>query len=314
MTVKYKDYYEILGVARNASPEVIHKTYRKLARKYHPDVNKTKGAEERFKELGEAYEVLKDDKKRKLYDRLGANWKAGQEFKPPPDWGNMNGRFEGAGGFDGFEEFSDFFQSIFSGFGGNHGGGRTVFRNGFKRKGRDQEVEIEISLEDAARGASRSLILEEPGHGRKQYDVNIPRGVIEGSRIRLAGQGEEGHGGAGAGDLYLRVKIAPHPRFRLLGRNFKTTLDLAPWEAALGAEVEVPTLDGPVNLKIPEGTHSGRTLRLRGKGLPGRKGKSGDLLVTIRIVVPEKTSDRERELYEQLAKTSSFQPRKNVNG
>jgi curved DNA-binding protein len=310
MTVKYKDYYEILGVARGASPEEIHKQYRKLARKYHPDVNKTKGAEDRFKELGEAYEVLKDDKKRKLYDRLGSDWKAGQEFRPPPDWDNVNIRFEGG---EGFDEFSEFFQFIFGDFGGSGGLRSAAFRNGFRRKGRDQEVEIEISLEDAAHGASRRLVIEEPGHGRKQYDVNIPRGVTEGSRIRLAGQGEAGQGGAGAGDLYLRVRIASHPRFRLKGRDLTATLDLAPWEAALGADIEVDTLEGNVNLKVPEGTRSGRTLRLRGKGIPGRNGKCGDLLVTVRIVVPEKTSDRDRELYEQLAKSSSFRPRKNTN-
>jgi curved DNA-binding protein len=310
MTVKYKDYYEILGVARGASPEKIHKQYRKLARKYHPDVNKTKGAEDRFKELGEAYEVLKDDKKRKLYDRLGSDWKAGQEFRPPPDWDNVNIRFEGV---EGFDEFSEFFQSIFGDFGGSGGLRSAAFRNGFRRKGRDQEVEIEISLEDAAHGASRRLVIEEPGHGRKQYDVNIPRGVTEGSRIRLAGQGEAGQGGASAGDLYLCVRIASHPRFRLKGRDLTATLDLAPWEAALGADIEVDTLEGNVNLKVPEGTRSGRTLRLRGKGISGRNGKCGDLLVTVRIVVPEETSDRDRELYEQLAKSSSFRPRKNTN-
>jgi curved DNA-binding protein len=208
---------------------------------------------------------------------------------------------------DGFEGFSDFFQSIFSGFGGRNGGGRTVFRNGFQQKGRDQEVEIEIPLEDAVRGASRSIFLQEPGYGRKRYDLKIPRGVTEGARIRLAGQGEAGRGGAG--DLYLRVRFAPHPRFRAKGRDLLTTLDLAPWEAALGAEVEVPTLERLVTLKVPEGTGSGRTLRLRGKGLPGRKGKNGDLLVTIRIVVPDKATNRERELYKQLAGISSFRPR-----
>lgn len=300
MTVKYKDYYELLGVKRNAAPEEIHKQYRKLARKFHPDVSKEPGAEERFKELGEAYEVLKDDKKRKLYDRLGADWKAGQDFRPPPEWENGNFRFEG-----GENGFSDFFQSIFGDL-----GGRAGFRNGFKRRGRDQEVEIEIPLEDAAKGASRSMVLDDPGHGRKQYDVTIPKGVTEGSRIRLAGQGEPGHG-AEAGDLYLRVKIARHPRFQVEGRDLTTVLDLAPWEAALGAKIDVPTLEGTVNLKVPEGTRSGRTLRLRGKGLTSRNGKAGDLLVTIRIVVPEKTSDRERELYEQLAKASEFRPRKN---
>ncbi|MBU0755563.1 MAG: DnaJ domain-containing protein [Planctomycetes bacterium] len=316
MTVKYKDYYEILGVSRKATTEEIHKQYRKLARKYHPDVNKTGGAETRFKEIGEAYEVLKDEKKRKLYDRLGSDWKAGQDFRPPPGWsnggfgngsfGNGSFRFEGADGFDGF---SDFFRSIFGDLGGGGGMRSGVFGNGFQRKGRDQEVEIEIPLKDAFHGAYRSLILEAPGHGRKQYDVKIPKGVTDGARIRLAGQGEAGHGGAGAGDLYLRVRIASHPGFQLKGSDLTATLDVAPWEAVLGADVEVSTMEGSVKLKIPEGTRSGRTLRLRGKGLPSRKGKRGDLLFTVRIVVPEKTSGRERELYEELARTSTFKPR-----
>ena len=335
MAVKFRDYYEILGVGRDAAPEEIHKAYRKLARKYHPDVNRSPDAEKRFKEIQEAYEVLKDPEKRKRYDALGSRWKDGQEFRAPPGWEGFDIRFNGAAGAEGMEGFSDFFRILFGGLGGFDadlfsdgafrgsrftGGGGAFHRTGGARRraGEDQEAEIEISLEDAARGARKTVTLERWTTGpdgslrskRSTYEVTIPAGVTEGSRIRLARQGEAGTGGGPAGDLYLRIKFKPHPLFTVEGRNLRTTLDIAPWEAVLGAEVPVRTLTGTVTMKIPPGTQNGRTLRLRGKGLPGRKSPAGDLLVTVRVVVPEHPTPREKELYEQLARASTFRPRR----
>lgn len=306
MPVTYKDYYSVLGVPRTASEEEIRKAFRKKARELHPDVNKTPGAEERYKELNEAYEVLKDPEKRKRYDTLGANWRQGEPFTPPPGWEGGGMPFgQGGGGFD----FSDFFRTIFGGMGDFEEvrtGGRGTRR---PARGQDTEAEIEVSLEEAARGGSRHVALETPS-GRKDYDITIPKGVAEGTRIRLSGQGSPGRGGGPAGDLYLKVRLKSDPRFTVDCHNLRTTLDLAPWEAALGAEVSVPTLDGTVTLRVPPGISSGQTLRLRDKGLPTRGGSVGDLLVTVRIVTPKNPSDRERELWKALAEASGFEPRK----
>lgn len=326
MGVKFQDYYEILGVPRTATEAEIKRAYRRLAQKYHPDVNKDPGAEAKFKEINEAYEVLGDPEKRKRYDALGAGWKAGQDFTPPPGWENV--RFEFRTGGRGSQEafdfgslggFSDFFEMLFGqGFGSRFTADHHEDAGLFSANGEDQEAAITISLEEAYRGATKTIALETqtldrrgvPHRALKQYDVRIPPGTTEGSRIRLAGQGSPGRGGGAPGDLYLRVHIAPHPRFTVHGHNLHTTLNVAPWEAALGAKVHVPTLDETIAVNIPAGSQSGQQLRVRGKGLPlGKDGGYGDLIVTLRIVVPQRLSARERQLFEELAKTSSFNPR-----
>jgi curved DNA-binding protein len=336
MAVKFQDYYEILGVPRSASQEEIHASYRKLARKYHPDINKSKDAEEKFKRVGEAYEVLKDPEKRKKYDALGENWKMGQDFTPPPGWEFFSTRPGGRGrssrGFN-YEVFGDFGDSPFSGFSDFFdmlfGGGASEFRQqGGRRpagggfggsaafRGQDQEAEISISVEDAYRGAKKSLTIESivPGgsaHQResKTLEVTIPAGTTDGQRLRLRGQGTRGAGGGEAGDLYLRVHIEPHPLFRVSGNDLEIDVPVSPWEAALGARIEVPIVDGRAALKLPAGARSGQRLRLRGKGLPKRGGGQGDLYAVIRIDVPPRLSSREKELFEELARSSSFQPR-----
>jgi curved DNA-binding protein len=320
MAVKFQDYYEILGVKRDASQDEIRRAYRKLARKYHPDVNKDKGAEDKFKQVNEAHEVLKDPEKRKLYDQLGPDYKAGQDFKPPPGWENVHFEFRtspGAEGF-GFGGFSEFFETLFGGRrAGSAGGSRPA---AWTMRGQDHEAEITISLEDAYRGATRTVTLqgyEVDGQGQMRptsstYQVRIPAGVTEGGRIRLAGKGGAGMGGGPAGDLYLKVHIEPHPRYRLQGHDLKVEVPVAPWEAALGATVEVPVVDGTVSLKIPAGIQSGHKLRLRGKGLPRKGSDRGDLLAEIKIVVPKKLSAREKELFAEMAKVSGFDPRKSA--
>jgi curved DNA-binding protein len=322
LAVKYKDYYEILGVKRDASPEEIRKAYRDKARKMHPDVDKSPGAEERFVELNEAHEVLRDAEKRRRYDQLGSSWNDGQDFQPPPGWENVEFRGFGDGDLGGFG-FSDFFASLF-GAGGGGGGMRGAFRGrgtgggvDFRRRGADQEVEIELSLEEVVRGGKKSLRLTsqevDPRTGRvtprtRDIDVTLPRGLTDGSRIRLQGQGEPGHG-AEAGDLHLVVRLARHPLFAVEGFDLRTVAKVTAWEAALGAAVTIPTLTGSVAVKVTPGTQSGQVLRLRGQGLP-RDGASeqGDLLVEVRIVVPEKLTEAERELFEKLQRTSKFAP------
>jgi curved DNA-binding protein len=331
MSVAFKDYYETLGVPRTASHEEVRKAYRKLARKYHPDVNKAAGAENKFKEAAEAYEVLGDADKRKKYDELGANWKQGQEFRPPPGWENahfeFHGRPESTGGFapEDLGGFSDFFESLFGGsgmhvadfgdMGGMHGmggSGRMGERMGRKRRGEDHEAGVTISLEDAYHGAKKGISLqtaEVDEQGRvhrntRTYEVKIPAGTSDGQKIRLAGQGGEGIGGGPSGDLYLHVTIEPHYAFRLKGHDLETDLLVTPWEAALGAKVTVRTLDGSAATTIPPGTQSGKKIRLRGKGL-----KCADLYAIVKIMVPEQLTRKEKELLEELARHSTFNPR-----
>jgi curved DNA-binding protein len=313
VAVEYKDYYSTLGVPRDANREVIGRAYRKLARKYHPDLNKQPGAEDRFREISEAYEVLKDPEKRARYDRLGPGWEQGQEFRAPPGW---DVRFEGGprGGDRGFgpregAAFSDFFETLF----GYGRAGRP-----FAGRGADLEAPLRLRLEDAYRGTTASIALEEPQRSsagaeatrrEKHLEVHVPPGVLPGQKIRLSGQGAQGGNGGPKGDLYLRIEIEPHPRYRLEGRDLHAGLSLAPWEAALGARVEVPSLDGPVMLSVPPGTQSGQKLRIKGKGMPNPKGPPGDCLVTAEIKVPRQLSPKERELYEELGKVSTFNPR-----
>ncbi len=316
--MEYKDYYKILGVERSADADAIKAAYRKMARKYHPDVSKEAHAEDRFKDLQEAYEVLKDPEKRAAYDQLGSNWRAGQDFRPPPGWGGQ----DGGGGFGGADfggggGFSDFFESVFrqqhGGAGGFQGGG------GFRSQGEDSEASIQISLEDAAQGAQREINLEMPilgPDGRRRREarrltVKIPKGIREGQRLRMAGQGAPGMGGGPNGDLYLQVHFQTHPKFRVEGADLYHDLHITPWEAVLGAGVEVPTLEGSVRMKIPAGSSSGQKLRLSQKGLPGTGGKvAGDLYAIIQIVVPKSVSDEEKALWTQLGEISSFHPRR----
>jgi curved DNA-binding protein len=344
MGVKYQDYYQVLGVPRTASQDEIQRAYRKLARKYHPDVNKDKAAEPRFRELTEAYEVLKDPEKRKRFDALGADWKAGQDFRPPPGWEHAGGRRARQGpraagasrgqsqqfDFDDLGGFSDFFESIFGGAGsagfgsspfgaGAPGEARTGRRPPRQRQGQTHEVEIEIPLADAYLGATRRVSLDvvetgedgEAKHTTRSYDVRVPAGTTDGSVIRLAGQGGPGMNGSQPGDLLLKVRIAPDPRFQVSGHDLTTIVPIAPWEAALGAKVEVALLGGGAVVTIPPGSQSGQRLRLRGKGLPKRSGDGpGDVLVELRIAVPKNISDEERRLYQQLADVSNFDPRR----
>ncbi len=318
--VSFRDYYEVLGVPRGASAEEIRGAYRKLARTNHPDVSKEAGAEDRFKEISEAYEVLRDPEKRQRYDQLGTNWKAGQDVGGAEGFGGGQGGFGGFGtGQGGFDDvrvefgdgngFSDFFESLFGGRGGGEAGRgprRGAGFEGFSFRGGDQEATLEVSLEEAAHGGRRKVSL---GDGR-DYDVNIPAGVRDGQRIRLAGEGGSGAGGGPPGDLFLRVRIKPDRRFRLEGNDLTVELPVAPWEAALGASVEVPTLDGTVRVKVPAGSSSGRRLRLEGEGMPGPgQAGRGDLFAKVKIVVPKQLSKRERELFESLAETSDFDPR-----
>ncbi len=338
MAVKFQDYYEILGVHRDASQEEIQSAYRKLARKYHPDVNKTAEAEDKFKKVGEAYEVLKDPEKRAKYDQLGENWRMGDDFTPPPGWDFQNtggqgrsgtfhyGNFEDLGeGFSFFGKgggFSDFFETLFGGFGGGaeEGGGFSGFGGSAagtaERKGSDQEAELAISLEEAYSGSRKTITLEQTGGmggfgqpKRKTLDVNIPAGITSGQKLRLSGQGSPAPRSGKSGDLYLRVKINPHPKYRVDGADIETDLRMSPSEAALGAKVNLPVLDGRVSLTIPPGTESGKKLRLKGKGLRKKGGSRGDMYAVVKIVVPKKLSAAERELYEKLSKSGSFKPR-----
>ncbi len=322
MAVNFKDYYATLGVARTATPEEIKTAFRGLARLYHPDVAKNKvTADEKFKEINEANEVLSDPEKRRRYDELGAHWQdggaAGARAGRPggrPDRAGSEGSFEFGG-----TGFSDFFESFFGG--GSHGFGATRRGAGeeggapvFTARGEDIEADFLVTLEEALRGSLRKVTLRRPGHngdgGRTDtYQVRIRPGVREGQRIRLAGQGYAGFGGGPPGDLYLRVRLARHPEFSVQGADLHFDLELAPWEAVLGAQVKIPTLDGTTTLRVPPHTTAGSQLRLRGLGLPGEDSVRGDLYATVRVLTPSTVTAAERVLWEQLARGSNFQPR-----
>ncbi len=309
----FKEYYKIMGVARDSTQDEIKRAYRKLARKYHPDISKEEDAEDRFKEVGEAYEVLKDPEKRAAYDELGADWRAGQEFRPPPDW-NTGFEFTGGSFTDGdTAAYSDFFESLFGrGFGSRQAGRE---RAGFHARGEDHHARVLIDLEDAYRGASRAIVLRVPqldssGHVvtvERTLKVKIPKGVKQGQRIRLSGQGSPGLGDGKAGDLYLEISFRPHPVYRIEGCDIYLDLPVAPWEMALGATVKVPTPDGVVDLKIPAGTASKQKLRLKGRGIPCKP--AGDLYVLPQVVLPDADSDAARELYQKMRQELAFNPR-----
>lgn len=309
--MEYKDYYKILGIDRNAGQGEIKRAYKKLARKYHPDVSKETDAESRFKEINEAYHALKDPQKRKAYDELGSRWKQGQEFHPPPDWETSGGGFRA----EDLHGFSDFFAEIFGGGGSPDRGFHFEQRN-FRVRGQDLHAAIEISLEDAFHGGSRTLSLQAPDideQGRvtqrtRQLNVQIPKGIREGQQIRLSGQGAPGLGGGQAGDLYLQVKFAPHPLFHADGRDIFLELPITPWEAALGTRLDIPTLGGRVEMNIPPGSQSGRKLRLKGRGLPGNP--PGDQFLVLRIETPPADSEEARALYRRMADTLPYNPRK----
>jgi len=345
MPVKYKDYYEILGVPRTASDEEIKKAFRKLARKYHPDVAKGKGTEEKFKEVNEAYEVLGDAAKRKKYDELGANWRAGAEFRPPPGWEDLGGGAFGGGrsgprGQEGDFEyhfggtgFSDFFEQIFgrgrgggATFGGR-GGGSPFAKEEIAQRGQDIEGDIMVSLEEAMQGAVRTVSVRRAvpcedcggtgvknqracptcgGTGRvsrtEQFQVRIPAGVSDGKQLRLPRRGGAGAAGGPPGDMFLRVRLAKHPDFQIEDHNLIYEVEVAPWDAVLGSQISVPTLDGRINIKIPPGTHNGQRLRVRGKGLPQHGNGRGDLNVVVRVDIPEQVTEQERALWEKLAR------------
>ncbi len=310
--MEYKDYYKIMGVERTASQSDIKKAYRKLARKFHPDVSKETNAEERFKEVGEAYEVLKDPEKRVAYDQLGANWKAGQDFNPPPDW-NQGFEFHG-GGFTQADasNFSDFFGSLFGDGFAAGGQGRDPH---FNMRGEDSYAKVVIDLDDTFHGASRTITLRHTVMGsdgrphleNRSLNVRIPKGVYQGQHIRLAGQGDPGAGQGKAGDLYLEVEFRPHPFYRVDGRDIYLDLPIAPWEAALGASVNVPTPGGKVQLKIPGNSKSGARMRLKGRGIPGKA--AGDLYVVLQLALPPASSDEAKALYNEMAQKLAFNPR-----
>jgi curved DNA-binding protein len=325
--MEYRDYYKLLGVARTATADEIKKSYRRLARKFHPDVSKEQNAEQKFKEVQEAYEVLKDPEKRAAYDQLGSEWKSGQQFRPPPDWGSG---FEFKGGprrgarqgarvedFEEAEGFSDFFSTLFGqrGFGGGGAGGSPFGGAGTHAAARDHHARVDVDLEEAFAGTTRTLDLKRPelkSDGTLELKthtvrVTIPAGVTDGQLIRLAGQGEQATGGGKPGDLYLEIHIRPHRLYQLEGRDVTLTLPIAPWESALGATVTVPTLGGGVEMRIPPSAQSGQKLRLRGRGLPGQT--PGDQYVQLKVVVPAANSPEARALFEEMKEKLDFNPR-----
>jgi len=320
--MEFKDYYTTLGIDRNATQDEVKRAYRKLARKYHPDINKEATAEGRFKEIGEAYEVLQDVEKRAAYDKFGKDWKAGQDFKPPPNWDNG---FEFTGG--GYTEtdasqFSDFFESLFGAQRKAEARRQSPFTSRHSRysgKGQDLHAKIVIQLEDSYQGSKQSLTLQRPavdgsGHVTTRphtLQVSIPKGITAGQQIRLAGQGAEGIGGGDNGDLFLEVAFAAHNHFVPDNRDILLTLPISPWEAALGATIPVPTLGGTVELKIPPNSQTGKKLRLKGRGLCSTK-LSGDQYVTLAIMVPNPLTEADKELYNRMKKAMSFNPRSHL--
>ncbi|MEE4297448.1 MAG: DnaJ C-terminal domain-containing protein [Wenzhouxiangella sp.] len=308
--MQFKDYYKTLGVESGASADEIKRAYRKLARKYHPDVSKEPDAEAKFKEIGEAYEALKDPEKRAQYDQLRkGGWRQGQEFRPPPEWGTG---WQSAGDSQSYSGFSDFFESLFGGLGGSRfSSTRRQGTAGLKSKGRDMHASVSIDLKTAYAGGVQRLNLS-GASGSRTLNVRIPAGVTEGRQIRLSGQGEPGMGGGPAGDLYLEVRLKPHPLFEVQGQDVHLTLPIAPWEAALGARLSVPTLGGKVEMNIPGGTSGGKRLRLKGRGLPGKT--PGDQYVIIKVVVPPAETERARELYQSLKDEQWFDPRSEMEG
>lgn len=323
--MKFRDYYEVMGVARDATQDVIKRAYRKLARKYHPDVSKESDAEERFKEVGEAYEVLKDTEKRAAYDQLGANWKAGQDFRPPPNW-NEGFEFRGSGaqggpdrahtdgGFDG-AQFSDFFENLFA---QQQARGRSAHRKNSNSRGEDRHARIAIDVHDSFTGAKRPITLHAPevtpdGHVVTKdvtLNISIPKGIRSGQKIRLAGQGGPGMGNAKAGDLFLEVEFSPDKRYRTDGADVYFTLPVTPWEAALGATITVPIPSGDISLKIPPNSAQGNKLRLKGKGLPGQS--PGDLYVLLEVQLPRADSEADKIMYQKMAEEMAFDPRSDL--
>ncbi|MFL6584575.1 MAG: DnaJ C-terminal domain-containing protein [Chthoniobacterales bacterium] len=313
MAVQFRDYYETLGVPKTATEDEVRSAFRKLARKYHPDVAKDKkAAEEKFKQINEAYEVLSDPEKRRKYDELGANWNQPGGFQPPPNWGGTQpgGGMHWSGGNGGVEfefggtGFSDFFEAFFGGGRGRSafGGGGFASRADGAERGSDVEADIMVTLEEALHGSKRQVSLRRSDSKKVEtYQVKIPRGVHEGQRIRLAGQGEAGAHGGKSGDLFLRVRLARHPDFSVEGPDLVHELKVGPWQAALGGPLEVPTLEGAARLKLPPGTQGGQRFRLRERGLPHATGTRGDLYVVVQIRIPKKLGEREREIWEQLA-------------
>jgi DnaJ-class molecular chaperone len=338
MAVKFRDYYEVLGIKRDANDDQIRQAYRKLARKYHPDLNpKDKGAEEKFKEINEANEVLSDPDKRKRYDQLGSNWKDGAEFTPPPGWGRVNIEYEDLGKIfgGGGGGFSDFFEAFF-------GGGKSTEQPNQRRrgsrskanKGQDAEAQMEISLEDAHRGGRHRITLQGArtcaackgsgesngvvcascrGSGQvlapRTIDVNIPPAARDGSVIKVRKQGQQGSNGTEPGDLFITLKIKPHPVFSVSGDDITAEVPISPWEAVLGGAIEVPTIEGKAEMKIPAGSQSGQRLRLRGQGLNRRDGGRGDEYLKLKIVVPTNPTEREKQLFRELAEASQLKPR-----
>ncbi|MBK6618640.1 MAG: DnaJ domain-containing protein [Nitrosomonas sp.] len=315
--MEYKDYYQIMGVARDATQAEIKQAYRKLARQYHPDVSKEPGAEAHFKEIGEAYEVLKDPEKRAAYNRLGERWKSGQEFQPPPEW-DQGFEFHGRPfSQTDASQFSSFFESL---FGKRHQSGRPGQAHGFDLKGQDSHAKISIDLEDIFLGGVRSLMLQHTelgSDGRPQIkertlNVRIPKGILQGQHIRLAGQGSAGQGQGKAGDLYLEVMFKPHPLYKVNGKDISMELPVAPWEAALGEVVQVPTPQGSVDLRIPANSQSGQKLRLKERGIPGAA--PGDLYVTLKVVLPPAENEQAKAIYQEMRQKMAFNPRAKLNG
>lgn len=316
--MEYRDYYQILGVERTAAQDEIKKSYRKLARKFHPDVSKETDAEERFKEVNEAYEVLKDPEKRAAYDQLGKSYNSGEDFRPPPDW-DQGFEFRGGGYTEADPEaFSDFFESLFGRGGFQHGGHRGGFRQGgrqFHAQGENTHARIAIDIEDSYRGSKRQITLKHSELGadgrpvvkERTLNVTIPKGVTEGQQIRLAGQGQPGVGDGKAGDLYLEIVFNPHGRFSVEGKTVYLDLPIAPWEAALGGKVPVVTPDGTLSLTLPANSKNGGKLRLKGKGLPAKE--PGDLYVVLDIVTPPANTDDEKAAYRKFCDAFTFDPR-----